>query len=61
MEEFKNVQWDILIDDLQLMGRDELINCVIIKQNEIETLKFEVSKLNSTHSLIDIPDIRVLE
>eukprot|EP00347_Sterkiella_histriomuscorum_P019234 403342425 len=46
MEEFKNVTWDILIDDLQIMSREELINTVISKQNDIETLKFEIQTLH---------------
>ena len=42
MEEFKNVQWEIMMEDLEYQSREELIQTIIKKQNEIEMLKFEV-------------------
>ena len=37
-----NVQWEIMMEDLEYQSREELIQTIIKKQNEIEMLKFEV-------------------
>lgn len=45
MEEFKQVQWDLLTESLISKTKEQLISTVISKQMEIDQLKYEVSNL----------------